>query len=130
MTTTVTVSVSDVDDATADLTFNNTLVHSGGTDNSRAQSASARSPSPEIPPWSRVSHPINLKVEDSHGAITNATVTITVNKETAETTYTGRYGCRRKGPKKRDRDRADFAAHLTQDGGRGSGRHHACEGAV
>ena len=43
-------------------------------------------------------YPINLQVVDPHNATTNATVTITVNKETAETSYTGDMGVVTAGP--------------------------------
>lgn len=110
--TTVTVSVSDVDDATADLTL--TILSSipaGLTVTPTGVGSFTISGNPLVVAGV---YPINLKVEDPHGAVTNATVTITVNKETAETTYTGDMGVVTSGPSVTTAT-VRLAAHLTQD---------------
>ena len=110
--TTVTVSVSDVDDATADLTL--TILSSipaGLTVTPTGVGSFTISGNPTVVAGV---YPINLKVEDPHGAITLATVTITVNKETAETTYTGDMGVVTSGPTVTTAT-VRLAAHLTQD---------------
>jgi hypothetical protein len=56
----------------------------------------------------------NVKVEDPHHAVATATVTITVNKETAETTYTGDMGVITAGPTITTAT-VRLGAHLTQD---------------
>src|SRR5215213_9423144 len=110
--TTVTVSVSDVDDATVDLTL--TILSSipaGLTVTPTGVGSFTISGNPTV---AAGVYPINLKVEDPHGAVTNATVTITVNKETAETTYTGDMGVVTAGPTITTAT-VRLAAHLTQD---------------
>ena len=59
-------------------------------------------------------YPINLQVVDPDNATTNATVTITVNKETAETSYTGDMGVVTAGPTITTAT-VRLAAHLTQE---------------
>ena len=56
----------------------------------------------------------NVKVEDPHHAVATATITITVNKETAETTYTGDMGVITAGPTITTAT-VRLGAHLTQD---------------
>jgi Bacterial Ig domain len=110
--TTVTVSVSDVDDATADLTL--TILSSipaGLTVTPTGVGSFTISGNPLVVAGV---YPINLKVEDPHGATTLATITITVNKETAETTYTGDMGVVTSGPTVTTAT-VRLAAHLTQD---------------
>jgi hypothetical protein len=110
--TTVNVSYSDVDDVTADLTL--TILSSipaGLTVTPTGVGSFTISGNPLVVAGV---YPINLKVEDPHGAITNATVTITVNKETAETTYTGDMGVVTAGPTITTAT-VRLAAHLTQD---------------
>jgi len=110
--TTVNVSYSDVDDVTADLTL--TILSSipaGLTVTPTGVGSFTISGNPLVVAGV---YPINLKVEDPHGAITNATVTITVNKETAETTYTGDMGIVTAGPTITTAT-VRLAAHLTQD---------------
>jgi hypothetical protein len=110
--TPVTVSVSDVDDATADLTLTVlSSVPAGLTVTPTGTGSLTISGNPTVVAGV---YPINLKVEDPHGAITNATVTITVNKETAETTYTGDMGVITAGPTITTAT-VRLAAHLTQD---------------
>jgi hypothetical protein len=53
-------------------------------------------------------------VTDPHGAFSTATITITVNKETAETTYTGDMGVITSGPSVTTAT-VRLAAHLTED---------------
>jgi len=110
--TTVNVSYSDVDDARADLTL--TIVSSipaGLTVTPTGVGSFTISGNPTVVAGV---YPINLRVQDPHGAITNATVTITVNKETAETTYTGDMGIVTAGPTITTAT-VRLAAHLTQD---------------
>jgi hypothetical protein len=110
--TTVTVSYSDVDDATADLTL--TILSSipaGLTVTPTGVGSFTISGNPLVVAGV---YPINLKVEDPHGAVTTATVTITVNKETAETAYTGDMGVVTAGPTITTAT-VRLAAHLTQD---------------
>jgi hypothetical protein len=110
--TTVTVSVSDVDDATADLTLTVlSSIPAGLTVTPTGVGSLTISGNPLV---AAGVYPINLKVEDPHGAVTNATVTITVNKETAETTYTGDMGVVTAGPTITTAT-VRLAAHLTQD---------------
>jgi hypothetical protein len=59
-------------------------------------------------------YPINLKVVDPHTATTNATVTITVNKENTETAYTGDQAVVTAGPTITTAT-VRLAAHLTQE---------------
>jgi len=110
--TTVNVSVSDVDDPTSDLTL--TILSSipaGLTVTPTGVGSFTISGNPTVVAGV---YPINLRVEDPHGAITNATVTITVNKETAETSYTGDMGVVTAGPTITTAT-VRLAAHLTQD---------------
>jgi hypothetical protein len=110
--TTVTVSVSDVDDATADLTL--TILSSipaGLTVTPTGVGSFTISGNPLVVAGV---YPINLKVEDPHGAVTLATVTITVNKEKAETFYTGDMSVVTAGPTITTAT-VRLGAHLTQD---------------
>ncbi|HEU4837155.1 MAG TPA: Ig-like domain-containing protein [Pyrinomonadaceae bacterium] len=110
--TTVTVSVSDVDDATADLTLTVlSSIPAGLTLTPTGVGSWTISGNPLVVAGV---YPINLKVEDPHGASSTATVTITVNKETAETTYTGDMGVVTAGPTITTAT-VRLAAHLTQD---------------
>ena len=110
--TTVNVSVSDVDDATADLTLTVlSSVPAGLTVTPTGAGSLTISGNPLVVAGV---YPINLKVEDPHGAIANATVTITVNKETAEVAYTGDMGVVTAGPTITTAT-VRLAAHLTQD---------------
>src|SRR6185369_10477833 len=110
--TTVTVSVSDVDDATADLTLTVlSSIPAGLTVTPTGVGSFTISGNPLVVAGV---YPINLKVEDPHGASGTATVTITVNKETAETTYTGDMGVVTAGPTITTAT-VRLAAHLTQD---------------
>ena len=109
--TTVNVSVSDVDDATANLTLTVLSAIPAGLTATAGAGTLTISGNPLVPAGV---YPINLKVQDPHGAITNATVTITVNKETAETTYTGDMGVVTAGPTITTAT-VRLAAHLTQD---------------
>jgi hypothetical protein len=110
--TPVTVSVSDVDDSTADL--NLTVLSSipaGLTVTPTGPGSLTISGNPLVVAGV---YPINLQVVDPHNATTNATVTITVNKETAETTYTGDMGVVTAGPTVTTAT-VRLGAHLTQD---------------
>ena len=110
--TPVTVSVSDVDDATSSLTL--TVLSSlpaGITVTPTGVGSLTLSGNPLVVAGI---YNINLKVEDPHGATTLATVTITVNKETAETAYTGDMGVITAGPSITTAT-VRLAAHLTQD---------------
>jgi Big-like domain-containing protein len=110
--TTVTVSVSDVDDATADLTLSIlSSIPAGLTVTPTGVGSFTISGNPTVVAGV---YPINLKVEDPHGAVTLATITITVTKETAETTYTGDMGVVTAGPTITTAT-VRLAAHLTQD---------------
>ncbi len=109
---TVTVSVSDVDDPTSSLTL--TILSSipaGLT--VTPTGVGSFTISGNVLAAAGV-YPIDLKVEDPHGAITLATTTITVNKETAETTYTGDMAVVTAGPTITTAT-VRLAAHLTQD---------------
>ncbi len=109
--TTVNVSVSDVDDATADLTLTVLSSVPAGLTVTPGVGTLTISGNPLVVAGV---YPINLKVQDPHGASTNATVTITVNKETAETAYTGDMGVVTAGPTVTTAT-VRLAAHLTQD---------------
>jgi hypothetical protein len=109
--TTVNVTVSDVDDATADLTLTVLSAIPAGLTVTPGVGSLTISGNPLV--LAGV-YPINLKVEDPHGASSTATVTITVNKETAETTYTGDMGIVTAGPTITTAT-VRLAAHLTQD---------------
>lgn len=85
--TPVTVSVSDADDATSDLNLSVlSSIPAGLTVTPNGVGALTISGNPSVVAGV---YTINLQVVDPHNATTNATVTITVNKETAETIYTG-----------------------------------------
>ena len=110
--TPVTVSVSDVDDSTADL--NLTVLSSipaGLTVTPTGAGSLTISGNPLVVAGV---YPINLQVVDPHNATTNATVTITVNKETAETSFTGDMGVVTAGPTITTAT-VRLGAHLTQD---------------
>lgn len=109
--TTVNISYSDVDDATSSLTFTVLSAIPAGLTATPGVGTLTISGNPLV---AAGVYPINLKVEDPHGAVTNATVTITVNKETAETTYTGDMGVVTAGPTITTAT-VRLAAHLTQD---------------
>jgi hypothetical protein len=109
--TTVNVSVSDVDDATADLTLTVLSSVPAGLTVTPGVGSLTISGNPLVVAGV---YPINLKVEDPHGAATNATVTITVNKETGELTYTGDMGVISAGPTITTAT-VRLAAHLTED---------------
>ena len=110
--TTVTVSVSDVDDTTASLTLSIlSSIPAGLTVTPTGVGSFTISGNPTVVAGV---YPINLKVEDPHGAVTLATITITVTKETAETTYTGDMGVVTAGPTITTAT-VRLAAHLTQD---------------
>ena len=110
--TPVTVSVSDVDDATADLTL--TVLSSipdGLTVTPNGVGSLTISGNPTVVAGV---YPIDLKVVDPHNATTNATVTITVNKENAETVYTGDMSVVTAGPTVTT-GTVRLGAHLIQD---------------
>jgi hypothetical protein len=110
--TTVNVSYSDVDDATADLTLSIlSPIPAGLTVTPTGTGSFTISGNPLVVAGV---YPINLKVEDPHVAVGTATVTITVNKETAETSYTGDMGVVTAGPTITTAT-VRLAAHLTQD---------------
>ena len=110
--TPVTVSVSDVDDATADLNLSVlSSIPAGLTVTPNGVGALTISGNPSVVAGV---YPINLQVVDPHNATTNAIVTITVNKETAETSYTGDMGVVTAGPTITTAT-VRLAAHLTQD---------------
>jgi Bacterial Ig domain len=108
----VTVSVSDVDNSTADL--NLTVLSSipaGLTVTPTGPGSLTISGNPLVVAGV---YPINLQVVDPHNATTNATVTITVDKETAETSYTGDTGVVTAGPTINTAT-VRLGAHLMQD---------------
>lgn len=110
--TPVTVSVSDVDDPTSSLTLSVlSSLPVGITVTPTGVGSLTISGNPLVVAGV---YNINLQVSDPHGATTNATVTITVNKETAETTYTGDMGVITAGPTITTAT-VRLAAHLTQD---------------
>ncbi|HEY2964243.1 MAG TPA: Ig-like domain-containing protein [Pyrinomonadaceae bacterium] len=110
--TPVTVSVSDVDDATSSLTLSvTTAVPAGLTVTPNGVGSLIISGNPTVVAGV---YNIGLQVVDPHGATTTATVTITVNKETAETTYTGDMGIVTAGPTITTAT-VRLGAHLTQD---------------
>ena len=110
--TPVTVSVSDVDDATADLTLSVlSSLPAGLTATPNGAGSLTISGNPLVVAGV---YPINLKVVDPHNATTNATVTITVNKETAETSFTGDMSVVTAGPTVTTAT-VRLGAHLTQD---------------
>jgi Bacterial Ig domain len=109
--TPVTVSVSDVDDATSDLTLSVTSsLPSGLTVTPTGVGSLTISGNPLVVAGV---YPINLQVVDPHNATTNATITITVNKETAETFYTGDMSVVTAGPTATTAT-VRLGAHLTQ----------------
>jgi hypothetical protein len=110
--TPVTVSVSDVDDATADLTL--TILSplpAGLTATPTGVGSFTISGNPLVVAGV---YPINLKVVDPDNAMATATVTITVNKETAESSYTGDMSVVTAGPTITSAS-VRLGAHLTQD---------------
>jgi Bacterial Ig domain len=110
--TPVTVSISDVDDDTSSLTFSVlSTLPTGITVTPTGVGTWTISGKPLVVAGV---YNINLKVEDPHGASSLATVTINVNKETAETTYTGDMGVITAGPSITTAT-VRLAAHLTQD---------------
>jgi hypothetical protein len=110
--TTVNVSVSDVDDPTSSLTVSIlSTIPAGLTVSPIVNGSFTISGNPLVVAGV---YPINMSVQDPHGATTNATVTITVNKETAETTYTGDMGVVTAGPTITTAT-VRLGAHLTQD---------------
>ena len=110
--TPVTVSVSDVDDPTSSLTLSVlSSLPAGITATPTGVGSLTISGNPLVVAGV---YNINLQVSDPHGATTNATVTITVNKETAETAYTGDMGVITAGPNITTAT-VRLAAHLTQD---------------
>ncbi|HEV2837365.1 MAG TPA: Ig-like domain-containing protein [Pyrinomonadaceae bacterium] len=110
--TPVTVSVSDVDDDTSTLTLSITSsLPAGLTSTPNGVGSLTISGNPTVVAGA---YNIGLQVVDPHTATTNATVTITVNKETAETTYTGDMSVITAGPNITTAT-VRLAAHLTQD---------------
>ncbi len=110
--TPVTVSVSDVDDATADLTLQVlSAIPAGLTVTPTGVGSLTISGNPLVVAGI---YTIDLKVTDPHNASSTATITITVTKETAETTYTGDMGVITAGPTVTTAT-VRLAAHLTQD---------------
>ncbi len=109
--TPVNVSVSDVDDATADLTLQVLSSIPAGLTVTPGVGSLTISGNPLVVAGV---YTIDLKVTDPHGAVSTATVTITVNKETAETSYTGDMGVITSGPSVTTAT-VRLAAHLTQD---------------
>jgi hypothetical protein len=110
--TTVTVSVSDVDDATSDLTLSVlSAIPAGLTVTPTGTGSLTISGNPLVVAGI---YPINLRVVDPHNATTNATVTITVNKETAETSFTGDMSVITAGPTVTTAT-VRLGAHLAQD---------------
>jgi hypothetical protein len=110
--TPVTVSVSDVDDPTSSLTLSVlSSLPAGITVTPTGVGSLTISGNPLVVAGV---YNINLQVTDPHSAATNATVTITVQKETAETTYTGDMGVITAGPSITTAT-VRLAAHLTQD---------------
>jgi Bacterial Ig domain/Putative Ig domain len=110
--TPVTVSVSDVDDATSSLTLSVlSSLPAGITVTPTGVGSLTISGNPLVVAGT---YNIDLKVTDPHGASTTATVTINVNKETAETAYTGDMGVITAGPNITTAT-VRLAAHLTQD---------------
>ena len=109
--TTVNVSVTDVDDPVADLTLTVLSTVPAGLTVTPGIGSLTISGNPTV---AAGVYPIDLRVEDPHNAIANATVTITVNKETAETTYTGDMGVITAGPTITTAT-VRLAAHLIED---------------
>ncbi len=110
--TPVIVSVSDVDDATSNLTLSVlSSVPAGLTVTPTGVGSLTISGNPAVVAGV---YPVNLQVVDPHNATTNATVTITVNKEKAETTYTGDQSVITAGPTVTTAT-IRLGAHLTQD---------------
>ena len=110
--TPVTVSVSDVDDPTADLTLTIlSALPAGLTATPTGVGSLTISGNPTVVAGV---YTIDLKVVDPHNATTTATITITVTKETAETTYTGDMSVVTAGPSITTAT-VRLAAHLTQE---------------
>ncbi len=110
--TPVNVTVSDVDDATADLTL--TVLSSIPAGLSVTPNGAGSLTISGNPSVVAGVYPINLKVVDPHNATANATVTINVNKETAETSFTGDMSVVTAGPTITTAT-VRLGAHLTQD---------------
>ncbi|HEX5887611.1 MAG TPA: Ig-like domain-containing protein [Pyrinomonadaceae bacterium] len=110
--TPVTVSVSDVDDPTSSLTLSVlSALPNGITATPTGVGSLTISGNPLVIAGI---YNIGLRVTDPQGAVTNATVTVNVNKETAETTYTGDMGVITAGPSITTAT-VRLGAHLTQD---------------
>jgi hypothetical protein len=110
--TAVTVSVSDVDDPTSSLTLSVTsALPTGITATPTGVGSLTIAGNPLVVAGV---YNIGLKVVDPHDSMTTATVTITVNKETAETSYTGDMGVITAGPTITTAT-VRLGAHLTQD---------------
>jgi hypothetical protein len=110
--TPVTVSVSDVDDPTSSLTLTiESSLPAGLT--ATPTGVGSLTISGNVLAAAGI-YPINLKVVDPHTATTNASVTITVNKENTETAYTGDMAVVTAGPTITTAT-VRLAAHLTQE---------------
>ncbi len=110
--TPVTVSFSDVDNATSDLTFTIlSPIPAGLTVTPTGVGSLTISGNPSVVAGV---YTIDLRVVDPHNATTNATITITVNKETAETSYTGDMSVVTAGPTVTTAI-VRLAAHLAQE---------------
>jgi hypothetical protein len=110
--TPVTVSISDVDDPTADLTLSVTSTLPASL-TATVTGPGALTISGNITVAAGV-YPINLQAVDPHNATTNATVTITVTKENTETAYTGDMAVVTAGPSIQTAT-IRLGAHLTQE---------------
>jgi hypothetical protein len=116
--TPVTVSVSDPDDPTSSLTLTiESSLPAGLT--ATPTGVGSLTISGNVLAAAGI-YPINLKVVDPHTATTNATVTITVNKENTETAYTGDMAVVTAGPTITTAT-LRLAAHLTQEADGASG---------
>ena len=110
--TPVTVSVSDVDDSTSSLTLTiESTLPAGLT--ATPTGVGSLTISGNVLASAGI-YPINLKVVDPDNATTTATVTITVNKENTETTYTGDMAVVTAGPTITTAT-VRLGAHLTQE---------------
>jgi hypothetical protein len=110
--TPVTVSVSDVDDPTSSLTLTiESSLPAGLT--ATPTGVGSFTISGNVLASAGI-YPIDLKVVDPHNATTNATVTITVNKENTETAYTGDMAVVTAGPTITTAT-VRLAAHLTPE---------------
>jgi hypothetical protein len=110
--TPVTVSISDVDDPTADLTLS-VLSTLPASLTATPTGTGSLTISGNITVAAGV-YPINLQAVDPHNATTNATVTITVTKENTETAYTGDMAVVTAGPSIQTAT-VRLGAHLTQE---------------